>query len=127
MNLVITNGHNYLLFIVLQESVSSSKRLRDCYSLVSSNTNPSENIAVSTTPISQGHVDLPVIKGSNSRLSSTSSSAEPVSTTSIFFFDVEHPIEEDNHPSGEVLLSETTLPFETKSSENDVRVSHKMS
>ena len=111
----------------LRESASSCKRLRDCYLLVSSHTNPSENIAVSTTPISQGRVVLPVIKESNSRLSSTSSSAELVSTTSIFFIDVEHQIEEDNHPPGGVLLSETTFPVETKSSENDARLSNKMS
>ena len=77
--------------------------------LVSSNTKPSENIAVSTTPISQGDVDPPVIKESNNTLSSTSSSAKPV--TSIFFMDVEHPVE--------VLLSETTLPVETKNCGND--------
>ena len=63
-----------------------------------------KNIAVSTTPISQGHVDLPVIKESNNTVSSTSSSTEPVSTTSGFFIDGEYPIEEDNHPSGEVSL-----------------------
>ena len=40
---------------------------------------------------------------------------------------MDHQVEEDNHPSGEVLVSETTLPVETKCSENDVRVFNKMS